>query len=656
MKRTTIFLTMLLTLVFTAASAQTTPPSSVTTENWYINYTMNSASYGTVSDTETMEVAFDGNDVFFNFPNPINGSAWIKGTIAGTTATFTTGQSMGTATYGGEAVYMCGINGEGALCDVVFNYDSEKKMFTLSSENYLLINSSATKADPWAYFSAATISKEEIKGGSDIDENGRVVVPTDATVKNYTLTCRNVNPNNEEQYTEENETVQVAFLGSSIYIQGLCGYDPSAWIKGTVSGSTATFAKRQFVTTYNSVKLYMIGYAGSEDDIVFNYNTETGSLQTDQYIFCISEDNNTYQMLTNVALTVQNGDTPTPEPQKPDVVTPPDGLQTSEYLFSATRIMKDYDGSWLQEPIKYNVRVGINGIKVYVQGLCQQLPYAWIEGTRDASDGELSFASGQYYGQMKTPYGMGYDFYFAAANYPTSNPTWIDEGSFSYNSSNGTYSSRNLLTLNSSATEINPYEFYAGAKLVKIADVAATPATPSVTAYTAYMTNPNNPSEGYGMLQLNVPVESTTGEPLLTDKLGYQLYTEQDGQQAIYTFKSPRYQDVKEDMTLVPYNYTDYDFYLGGTAVYFYDDLKDVKKLGVQSVYMGGNERHESEISWYNVNTDPSAISTIDSESTPVSVSYTDLQGRKVSANTKGLVLKTTRMSDGTVKTAKTVR
>ena len=504
----------------------------------------------------------------------------------------------------------------------------------------------------------ANVSKEEAApGDDDTDENGRVVVPQDATIKDYILTCRNVNPNNEEQYVDEREVVKVAFKGTSIYIQGLCGIDPQAWIKGTVSGSTATFAKRQYVADYVGKKIYMIGYNGAECDMVFNYSTATGALQTDLYLFSISADNDAYQMLTNVALTVKDGDGPDPEPVKPDVVTPPEGLQTSEYLFSATLVTKDYDGSWLQEPLKQNVRLGFNGIKVYLQGLCKQLPYAWIEGIRDASDGEITFASGQYYGEMKTPYGMGYDFYFAAANYPTSNPTWLNEATFTYNTTTGEYASRNLLTLNSSATQINPYEFYAGAKLTKIADVAATPATPSVTDYTPYMVNPNDPTDGYGLLQLNIPVESDAHAPLLTDKLYYQLYIEQNGVQSLYTFRNTLYRDVKEDMTQVPYNYADYDFYLGGTAVYFYDDLKDVKKFGVQSIYTGGNEQHESPISWFDVDADVDGIDAAPArQAQPVSESYTDLQGRPVTANGKGLLLKSVRMSDGTVKTVKVIR
>lgn len=644
MKKIT-FLFSLLLIFFSTAKAQTPPPTTATVESWYINYTMSSASNGTISDTEAIDVAFQGSDVYFKFPEPLTGGSWIKGTINGNTATFANGQQMGVSNYYGT-FYLCGLN-ESGLCDVVFNYDKEKNVFSLG-DMYLLINSSATKNEAWAYFSVATISKEKQESTDpDTDENGRIVVPSDATVKNYLLTGQNVNPNDETQYEELKETVKVAFKGSNVYIQGLCAYDPTAWIKGTISGSTATFAKRQYMTTYGNVKLYMIGYNGSECDITFSYNSSTGALATDIYIICVTSDNNSYQLLKNLTLTVKEGSTPV-EPD-PTVVTPPAGLTTTEYAFTALKYSTDpMTGEWVQENLNYNVRLGFSGNDVYLQGLCYELPDAWIKGKRDASDGELTFPSGQYYGKVF----MGY--YFAAANYPTTNPTWKSEALFTYDTQTGNYSTNDLLTLNSSATVMNPYEFYIMAKLTKVADKAATPANPSVKGFVPYGKQQDG---NYGRILLDIPTVSTTGEGLLTSKLGYQFFLEKNGTQSAYTFEKSRYKNIPADMTVVPYTYADgWDFYLGGTCVYFYDDFKDVTKIGIQSVYTGGGAENKSEVVWFDVQAFiKDGIETV-SGSQPVSESYTDLQGRAVSADTKGLVLKTTRMSDGTVKTIKIMR
>ena len=487
--------------LFSIAQAIAQPPSTVTIESWYMSYTMTS-SYGTDTNSDPLNVAFDGNDVYFELPTPFGFKSWVKGTITDNTATFPKGQLMGE--YGGAKVYLMGSDGK-ELFDVVFLYDSNNKVFT--ANNYVLYNNGTTELAYLASFYPLVIQKE----------------------------------------------------------------------KGT---------------------------------------------------------------------------TPDPEPEeKPDLVTPPEGLQTAEYAFSATNVYFDNNAEeWVMDPVKYNVRLGIDGINAYLQGLCRELPMAWIKGKYDASDNELNFPSGQYYGSLNNVY----DFFFAAANYPVSSPAWTDEAPFIYNTSTGVYSCTKMLTLNSSATKMNPYEIYTGAKLVKIVEKPATPATPKVVRYTPY----SQFNDGtYGLLQMEIPVETNTGENLLTDKLFYRLYYDMGGVQSVYTFQKDRYKDLAENMTLVPYNYYDYDFYMGGSAVFFYDDVKDADKVGVQSVYTGGNETHESEIAWFDIKAYLTGVNTTESvESKAVSESYTDLQGRKVSSSTKGLMLKTTRMSDGTVKTVKVVR
>jgi hypothetical protein len=112
-------------------------------------------------------------------------------------------------------------------------------------------------------------------------------------------------------------------------------------------------------------------------------------------------------------------------------------------------------------------------------------------------------------------------------------------------------------------------------------------------------------------------------------------------------------------MTLIPYYFGGgRDIFMAASAVFFYDDVKDAEKVGVQSVYTGGNETHESEITWCDINTYRAAgiDATKSSKAQPVSESFTDLQGRPIGAATKGLLLKTVRLSDGTLKTVKVVR
>lgn len=54
-------------------------------------------------------------------------------------------------------------------------------------------------------------------------------------------------PMGVQDFTTVMATVNVAFDGDDIYIQGLAYYFKDGWIKGTISGGTATFAGGQFV-------------------------------------------------------------------------------------------------------------------------------------------------------------------------------------------------------------------------------------------------------------------------------------------------------------------------------------------------------------------------------------------------------------------------
>lgn len=55
-------------------------------------------------------------------------------------------------------------------------------------------------------------------------------------------------------------TVNVVIEGNSMYIQGLCHAIPNAWVVGTISGSTVTFAKNQFYGNgVNGAHHYLVG-------------------------------------------------------------------------------------------------------------------------------------------------------------------------------------------------------------------------------------------------------------------------------------------------------------------------------------------------------------------------------------------------------------
>jgi hypothetical protein len=469
------YLFLMLSFVVLTANAQSTPPTTATVEEWMVSAIFTSGGESE-NVNEAMQVAFDGNDIYFNFPNPIQGNTWMKGTRNGTTVTFAKGQKVGS--YGGRTVYYVGLGENNTLCDMVFTYDEANSQFVLG-DMYLVLNGSLTENSALGYFSPVVIMKEN--ASSD-------------TTQDYVLTGKNVNPYDESQYEELSEDVKVVVDGSNISIQGLSAFDPSLWLQGTIDGSAATFAKRQSAGTYNTTQLYMIGYDGKECDITFSYDATTRVLVAQQYILCVTSDGNTYQMLTDIVLSPKSG----AQPVQPEVVTPPAGLQTTPYVFTGNKMLYNDQGEYTgYEEVKRNARVGFHSSsEVYIQGLCEQLPEAWVKGT--VSDGafgdkDVTVAAGQYYGQ----YGL-YPLYIVAryGNELTDMKLVYDPQTREFKNEGGVY-----MVLNVMPNQPAPIEIYATVSLTPgtlsgIKDVEKVKADSATSYYNLSGQRVKNPSKG----------------------------------------------------------------------------------------------------------------------------------------------------------------
>lgn len=471
----------------------------------------------------------------------------------------------------------------------------------------------------------------------------QTVPPLGTTIETWYLTYT-MHYYDENEHTESgSEPMKIAIDGSDVYFNMANPLTGNSWVKGTLSGTTATFANGQQMGTHAGEPFYLSGLNESSlCDVVFYYNSEKGIFTLGDMYLLINGSatvNNPWCYFSVYTLTKD-------EVKEPEVVTPPAGIITSEYSFTYSAITYDGEG-FVTTNEQRNVRIGTMGNEVYMQGICKYLPTAWVKGKRN-SDGDLTFASGQYYGTY-----VPYKYFFAAAEYPTSSPEWASDITLYYDKTSKSYSTNRIILLNTKEKELSPIEMYANAKFTKINNVAATPAAPEISQYVPYEERQDGT---YGLVMLNIPTLSATGEPLLTSKLSYQLYFSEG---APYVFQPSRYPNLTEEMTLIPYNFGDgRDIFMAGSAVFFYDDVKDAEKVGVQSVYTGGNETHESEITWFDINAYRAAgiDATKSSKAQPVSESFTDLQGRPIGAATKGLLLKTVRLSDGTLKTVKVVR
>ena len=107
------------------------------------------------------------------------------------------------------------------------------------------------------------------------------------------------------------------------------------------------------------------------------------------------------------------------------------------------------------------------------------------------------------------------------------------------------------------------------------------------------------------------------------------------------TFSPDLYEKLTEDMTEIPYGFTDsWDFTTSG-KVYLNQSVEEIQswtKIGVQSIYYGGGERKVSEMGWfenpmYETTTGISALKANDLRN---AVIY-NLAGQRIQTPQKGL-------------------
>ena len=175
-------------------------------------------------------------------------------------------------------------------------------------------------------------------------------------------------------------------------------------------------------------------------------------------------------------------------------------------------------------------------------------------------------------------------------------------------------------------------------------EVAATPATPTDLTYEMTQWGPR--------IQFNVPLQDVDGNKLRQDRLYYQIYYMKDGTVYAYTLKAGEdaYKMLESDLEEILYYFTDYwdIFSYGvdqGKRVYLYG-ADGWEKVGVKSIYQGGDEIHVSGIIWYNiadgtvtVEEDTSGISQVNAAQQNGGKAF-NLGGQQVKQGYKGIVIK----------------
>lgn len=137
-------------------------------------------------------------------------------------------------------------------------------------------------------------------------------------------------------------------------------------------------------------------------------------------------------------------------------------------------------------------------------------------------------------------------------------------------------------------------------------------------------------------MQFDLIPKGMQNESLNSNKLYYRLYLNDEN--TIYTFSPVVYDGLEKEMKEVPYNFSDgyYFFSTNDTkAFFYYFDEQQYDRLGLQSVYYGGDVEHGSDIVWIKA-ADIVGIESAGVTENCESAEYFDLQGRRLSQPVKG--------------------
>ena len=469
-----------------------------------------------------------------------------------------------------------------------------------------------------------------------------VTLPDGVEPEDYTLTITHAIPQNgTTQDTESKRTAHVAFSGNDVYVSGLAYYFPDAYVKGTLEGDIVTFAAGQFVGEDQYGTEFLIGYVlDSEGNAAvasfsLTYDASTRSLATNgssviAEVGELSEDGSAsiYTLVRSALYT--------PGALPPLVaVEPPADLQAEPYLAVGKRsyyeVIDEGNSILREEKYQIPVYVGFSGDDLYIQGLVENVGYAWAKATKNAI-GRYVIPKGQYIGTSSL-YSQVWNYFLSAVTRTGA----LTDVNFSYSTADGSLSSSQTITVTTTAEKSDSYYWLSNVKIKKVVERETTPAAPELQLYAEK--SPYGSTTWY-YAELFIPCTDTDDEPLLADKLAYQFLADKgDGNIMPVTFNKSVYYMLSDDISEIPYNFTD-GLDISRHTVYFdkmgVDEMKTWKRLGVQTIYRGLDKEHRSDIAWGDMTVFfPDAINDVVTD-TPHDGTVYNLNGQRVDNSARG--------------------
>ena len=477
-----------------------------------------------------------------------------------------------------------------------------------------------------------------------------VTPPEDIDFDAYTLSTSLFGGVDWESFST---TVSLATDGDDVYLQGITTYAPKAWIKGHRNGDNIVFPSGQFMGITNGAALYAVGGKPQNGEIVLSditfHDDGNGTLSSTDYIFITTEKDQFVYIVYYLGTTISNTiDRP---------IVAPEGLEIADYTLAYR--YHDQQTGRMADGTRF-VKAGFAGNEVYVRGLWSELPEAWVKGTIDGST--VTFATPQYLGEVDNGYDIVYPFYLIAFN--TGDGHLDSKITLSYDPQTRIFTTREG-TAHSTSTamgiSINKTSFlavqeYYDPHFAPFNEKAATPKNPTFMEFSL----DEEAESDYAIV--SIPATDNAGELLLPEKLFYRFYTDTEHVVEPFTLTAGLYERLSEDMTEIPYLFTDsdegYDISIVDAdkrKVFLNGLSEEVNRIGVESIYTGAGEQRHSEIAWHTLR-EYTGIEEVNVNNNG-NVNYYDLHGRKINGEGHhGIIIRQTTDAAGRTKTEKILR
>jgi len=349
----------------------------------------------------------------------------------------------------------------------------------------------------------------------------------------------------------------------------------------------------------------------------------------------------------------------TPFDSKPVLL--PSGLK-----FDYSYILAD-ELNGMDQAIYRPLGIAHDGEDTYISGLFPGLPDSIVKGAFDSVNNTLTIPSDQFMGRYINYYifmmaGDGYEYYdedweedmidLSVVNDPIVLYFNPEKHVFTPSNEESHYT---YMIFNFGNTGTSPCDYLCIDRIFSQGEVTDfTPVNPSIE--TVEDISADDPTCSYG-IEFYIYGDNNEGQMLMDKNIYYNVYIN-DVLYPLTVEEFPLMKNFTDKGSIVdvPASYSDdYDIFAAGTYHGIAFRNKNIKKIGIQALYIDGEIRAASDIVSWTI--DGSSVDNLDASSPVVAEEYFDVNGCRIeSTSSNTIVIKRVIRENGTVNTYKIVR